>query len=238
MRHLVAVLSVIAAWLTACAAASAATNVQVQTSTATAPATMPILFAGTQAIYGHRVDEGDPIPAGTAVVTATFTAAASGPTLFTLPCPSGTAATDFGERSIVMAGGFDAPLGERVMQMRFFPPRSGPLAAPQTVHMLCQPLLSPSTRNLGHRDAPVTFPNNIPFSSRVAKGSRLRRGQRLMRSTVRLTKGEAAIMLLRCPKRLAALTAAVATRGVHGMSVGDDAFGIVTPRRSGRPPGP
>lgn len=203
--------------------AAAVDNVSTQVATLTAPQTMPILFAGTQSIYGKRVDQGAPIPKGSAVVQVTVEPLVGkpSPALFTAPCPEGSGALDFGAPAgVPLSGGFDAPIGEQVMQFRLF----GPFTAAQgfsNVYMLCLPGVSNGATPLKSKVAPVAF-KTVPGTRGVAKGAPLRPGQVVMRnSLVGLVQGEASFALTPCPKRYQPVLGASATPGVKGIQEGD-----------------
>ena len=212
---------------TAAAAATpamAVTNVSTQVTTLTAPQTMPILFAGTQALYGHRVDQGAPVPAGSAVVRITVEPLAGhkGDVYFTAPCPQGTGAIDFGQPSGIpgLGGGFDAPIGTGAMQFRFVPPFTGAQGF-SDVYMLCLPVVSNLVTQAKSKTAPVTFPGNGLIKG-LKRGTRLRPGQVVMQNRlVGLSRGEAMITTTSCPRRFQPVLGASATTGVKATLAGD-----------------
>jgi hypothetical protein len=204
--------------------ASAATNVSTQVATLTAGQPMPILFAGTKDLYGHRVNQGDPIPAGSAVVKVTVEPLVNqkGDAFFTAPGPQDTGAIDFGQPAGVpgLGGGFDAPLGMRVMQFRFVPPFTG-AAGFSDVFMLCLPGVSNLITQAKSRVAPVTFPGN-GFVKGIKRGAHLRPGQVVMKNQlVGISRGQAMWAGTQCPKRYLPVLGASGTTGVKAMLGGD-----------------
>jgi hypothetical protein len=205
-------------------AASAATNVTTQVATLTAPQTMPILFGGTKVMYGKRVDQGDPIPAGSAVVKITVQplAGQTGPALFTASCPDGMGAMDYGvpAGTNTPGGGFDAPLGTHEMQFRLFPPFTR-ATGPTDVYMLCMQAVSNLVTRAKSTIAPVTFPSSGAEQG-IKRGQHLRRGQIVMKnSLVGIKQGQAMWSGTSCPKRYQPVLGASATTGVKALLEGD-----------------
>lgn len=206
------------------APAMAETNVSTQVTTLAAGQPMPILFAGTQGLYGHRVGQGDPIPAGSAVVKITVEPLVNqkGDAYFTAPCPGPTGAVDFGQPAGVagLGGGFDAPLGSHTMQFRFVPPFTG-AAGFSDVFMLCLPLVSDEVTQAKSRVAPVTFPS-LGLAKGIKRGARLRPGQVVMKNQlVGLNRAESMIALTACPKRYQPVLGASGTTGIKATLAGD-----------------
>jgi hypothetical protein len=214
------------------APAMAETNVSTQVTTLAAGQPMPILFAGTQSIYGHRVGQGDPIPAGSAVVKITVEPLVNqkGDAYFTASCPEGTGAIDFGQPAGVggLGGGFDAPLGMRSMQFRLVPPFTG-AAGFSDVFMLCLPGVSNEITQAKSRIAPVTFPS-LGLAKGIKRGAHLRPGQVVMKNQlVGISRGQAMFAGTQCPKRYQPVLGASGTTGVSA-SLGGDIF-IVKPTK-------
>ena len=204
--------------------ASAASNITVQVTTLTPPQAMPILFSGTPVMYGKRVNQGDPIPVGSAVVQITIPplAGRTGPVLFTASCPNATMAMDYGVPAGVNspAGGFDAPLGQTTMQFRYVP-SFAQQTGPTNVYMLCMQGVSNLVRRLSAKVAPVTFPT-AGLAKGIRRGQPLRPRQLLMKNElVGLKQGQATWAGTSCPKRYQPVLGASATKGVRALLEGD-----------------
>jgi hypothetical protein len=232
MRPVLLTSLALAGLLAAASPAVAASNVETTVTTLTAPQTMPILFAGSADIYGHRVDQGAPIPAGSAALKVSFTPQAKQDTLVSATCPAGSGAADMGEGAGVppMGGGFASPFGENVTQFRFEPPAPSGVV---DLYVLCLPIAKGTSKVVASHSAPVTFRSGDPSLKTIKKGAHLKANQTLLRTTLTgLTKGQAALTVVTCPKRLVAFYGAFATKGFSGM-ISSDTFGIQPPARSG-----
>jgi hypothetical protein len=203
--------------------ASAATNVATGVTTLTPPQTMPILFAGTKVMYGKRIDQGAPIPPGSAVLKISLQPLAGhqGAALFTATCPDGMGAMDYGvpPGTNTPAGGFDAPLGVHSMQFRLVPPFNQ--TEPIDVYMLCMQGVSNLITQAKSKIAPVTFPSS-GLEKGLKRGQHLRPGQVVMKnSLVGIKEGQAFWASTACPKRYQPVLGASATTGIKALLEGD-----------------
>jgi hypothetical protein len=183
-----------------------------------------MLFSGTKVMYGKRVDQGDPIPAGSAVVKITVQplAGQTGPALFTAACPDGMGAMDYGvpPGTNTPSGGFDAPIGMHAMQFRLFPPFTRATGVTD-VYMLCMQAVSNLVKRAKSKIAPVTFPGS-DLEKGIKRGQPLRSGQVVMKnSLVGIKRGQAMWTNTSCPKRYQPVLGASATRGVKVILEGD-----------------
>lgn len=229
MRSIPLLLATAALALTVGSTASAA-SVPV---TVTPQATMPILFPGTTLIFGHRVDQGAPIPSGAAALAVTFPQAAGQFETFSVTCPAGTGSADGAPGAGTNGPGIAlaSPYGEQTTQFRF--DAAAPAGSPE-FYVLCLPIAKASTKRLSARKAPIAFPAPNPgFSKPMRKGATLRADQVLLQTTLTgLTKGQAALATVTCPGRLVPTYGAIASKGFHGI-YGGDTFNVQEAPRGG-----
>lgn len=201
--------------------------------TVTPQTTMPILFPGTTVIFGHRIDQGAPVPAGAAALQVSFPQSAGQFETFSVTCPAGLGSADGapGAGTDAPGIGLASPYGERTTQFRF---DEAVPANSADFYVLCLPIVNASTKRLAARKAPVAFPAPNPgFSKPLAKGATLRADQILLKTTLTgLKKGEAALATVSCPGRLVATYGAITGKGFGGVYEGDT-FNIQQPSRSG-----
>ena len=230
MRPLMLLAAVTAALALALPAVAPAAGVPV---TITPQTTMPILFPGTTLIFGHRIDQGAPVPAGAAALQVSFPQAAAQFETFSVTCPAGLGSADGapGAGTNAPGIGLSSPYGEGTTQFRF---DEDVAANSANFYVLCLPIADASTKRLTARKAPVRFPAPNPgFSKPLAKGATLRADQVLLKTTLTgLTKGEAALATVTCPGRLVPAYGAIASKGFGGI-YGGDTFNIQQPPRSG-----
>jgi hypothetical protein len=219
--------------LMAAIAAPAAAGAATVPTTVSPEATMPILFPGTVLIFGHRIDQGAPVPPGATALKIGFPQGAGTFETFSVTCPAGSGAADGapGEGTPGPGIGLGSPYGERTTQFRF----DGPAAAGSIdFYVLCLPVARGTTKRLAARRAPLAFPSPTPgFVKPLPKGRALRADQVLLKTTLTgLKRGQAALATVTCPGRLVPSYGAIASKGFGGVYEGDT-FNIQVAPRSG-----
>jgi hypothetical protein len=225
---------VLLAALVACclaAAVPAAATAGTVPTNVTPLTTMPILFPGTQDIFGHRVDQGAPIPSGAAALKISFPQAAGQWETFTVTCPAGLGSVDgAGGAGVTGPGiGLASAYGGRTTTFRF---GLAAAAGSTDFYVLCVPIAAATTKRLSARRTPVAFPSTAPGVVKpVAKGATLRADQYLLRTTLTgLKRGQAALATVTCPRRTVAAYGAIASKGFGGIYEGDTFTLHETPR--------